>query len=70
MTDSRLFCRLFTRADDLLRPSQLLSHRVGSGSGPAGDTLLFEEADARYFLDVSTTKDGEWFTINCILPLV
>eukprot|EP00040_Diaphanoeca_grandis_P028263 m.163368 g.163368 ORF g.163368 m.163368 type:complete len:788 (-) comp31287_c0_seq1:64-2427(-) len=53
---------LYTRANRLMRPSKLLLHTIGTSS--SRDRTIFEELDERFFLDVSQTKDGKYFTIN------
>ena len=53
---------VWTRASAEWRPNKAYLHRLGSkaGSGP----LLYEEADASYWLSVSTTQDQRWILLT------
>ncbi len=46
---------LYTTADSAMRPYRLFAHRLGTPGST--DTLLFEEDDPAYNLDVSRSKD-------------
>src|SRR3984957_13196509 len=46
----------YVRADEANRPHQIWRHVLGIGA--AGDTLMFEEEDERFHLDVRRTKVG------------
>lgn len=48
----------FVRVDEAMRPYQLWRHRVGSD--PAGDVLVYEEPDERFYLGVGRTKDDRY----------
>jgi oligopeptidase B len=51
----------YVRLDDALRPYQLWRHELGTD--PAGDTLVFEEADRRFSLGTGRTRDGAFVLI-------
>jgi oligopeptidase B len=53
---------LYARPDDQMRPYQIWRHRLGSP--PAEDVLVYEEADERFYLDVSATRSEEWVVIT------
>jgi len=46
---------LYITADHTMRPYRLYLHRIGTD--PSRDTLLFEEVDASYNLDIARSKD-------------
>lgn len=46
------------RVDEAMRPYQLWRHRVGTD--PAGDVLVHEEPDERFYLGVGRTKDDRY----------
>jgi oligopeptidase B len=46
----------YVRADEANRPHQIWRHVLGTD--PATDTLMFEERDERFHLEVRRTKDG------------
>jgi oligopeptidase B len=46
----------YVRADEANRPHQIWRHRLGTD--PQTDTLMFEERDERFHLEVRRTKDG------------
>jgi oligopeptidase B len=48
----------FVRVDEAMRPHQLWRHRVGTD--PAGDVLVYQEPDERYYLGVGRTKDDRY----------
>jgi oligopeptidase B len=48
----------FVRVDEAMRPHQLWRHRVGTD--PAGDVLVYQESDERYYLGVGRTKDDRY----------
>lgn len=52
-TDNRTF--FYVRPDAAMRPYQLWRHRLGTPA--SADTLVYEEADERFFLTVEVTKD-------------
>jgi oligopeptidase B len=45
----------YTRPDASMRPYQIWRHALGTATG--GDVCVWEEADERFFLTVSSTKD-------------
>ena len=51
------------RVDEVMRPHQMWRHRVGTD--PAGDVLVYEEPDERFYLGVGRTKDDRF--ILCAL---
>ncbi|XP_072173313.1 prolyl endopeptidase-like [Diadema setosum] len=53
---------LYTTADSLWS-HQVWCHQIGSST--ADDHLIFEETDARFFVDLSHTKDRRFAAINC-----
>ena len=52
---------LYTSVDERGRPSAVHLHCAGSDGT---DTELFEEADGGRLVDVASSKDGSWLTIN------
>ena len=52
----------YTRLDDAWRPYQLWRHRVGGD--PADDVLVHEEADERFWMGVSSSRDERWLLIG------
>ena len=52
----------YVRVDEAMRPYQLWRHRVGSD--PAADTLVYEEADDRFYLGVGRTKDDRYVLLG------
>lgn len=54
---------LYTQPNHLLRPHRLFLRNLNDFA-ESNDRLLFEENDERYFLDVSTTKNDQYLTIN------
>jgi oligopeptidase B len=52
----------FVRVDEAMRPFQLWRHRVGTD--PAGDSLVFEEPDDRFYLGVGRTKDDRYVLLG------
>lgn len=53
----------YTRLDDNHRPSRVFRHRLGTS--PDEDELIYEEADAGFFVGVSKTQSGRFLVINC-----
>lgn len=52
----------YTRPDATMRPFQVWAHRLGEPT--EGDRLVFSESDERYFVGVTTTKDGAYVVIT------
>jgi oligopeptidase B len=52
----------YVRLDENHRPSKLFRHEVGSD--PASDVLVYEEADAGFFMGVGKTQSGRFITID------
>jgi oligopeptidase B len=52
----------YVRVDEAMRPYQLWRHRVGTD--PAGDALVYEEADDHYYLGVGRTKDDRYILLG------
>ncbi|CAN6447927.1 unnamed protein product [Victoria cruziana] len=52
---------MYTVVDETRRPYRVLYTTMGSNNV---DTLLFEENDANYCVDITSTKDGKFITIN------
>lgn len=52
----------YTEPDRLKRPSKIYRHTIGTPRSQ--DTLIFEEADDQFFLDIARTKDRRYMTIN------
>jgi oligopeptidase B len=50
------------RVDAAMRPYQLWRHRVGAE--PAGDVLVYEEPDERFYLGVGRTKDDQFVLLG------
>ncbi|MGP8008097.1 MAG: S9 family peptidase, partial [Acidimicrobiales bacterium] len=50
------------RVDAAMRPYQLWRHRVGAE--PAGDVLVYEEPDERFYLGVGRTKDDRFVLLG------
>ncbi len=70
----------YVRLDEAQRPFQLWRHRLGAD--PAGDVLVYEEADRRFSLGAGSTRDGalvlvglhstntsEWRSVPTATPL-
>jgi oligopeptidase B len=51
----------YVRLDEAMRPYQLWRHELGTD--PAGDSLIFEEADRRFSLGTGRTRDGAFVLI-------
>jgi len=51
----------YVRLDEAMRPYQLWRHRLGTD--PAGDTLVYEEADRRFSLGTGQTRNGAFVLI-------
>lgn len=58
--DSRTL--FYTVLDETRRPCRLLRHRVGTS--PAHDALVYFEADASFFLDVSRTRSRRYLLLD------
>jgi oligopeptidase B len=52
----------YVRVDESMRPFQLWRHRVGTD--PAGDVLVHEEADDRFYLGVGRTRDDRFILVG------
>ncbi len=52
----------YVRFDEALRPYQLWRHQLGAD--PAGDTLIYEEADRRFNLGVGLSRDNAFIFIG------
>ncbi|KAF9121363.1 hypothetical protein BGW39_010581, partial [Mortierella sp. 14UC] len=52
----------YTKSTDVLRPYQVWAHQVGTGQ--EHDVLVFQEDDDSIFVDVGSTKDQKFVTIN------
>ena len=52
----------YVRMDEAQRPFQLWRHRLGTD--PAGDVLVFEEADRRFSLGTGSTRDTAFVLIG------
>lgn len=48
--------------DEVMRPHQIWRHEIGTPA--TDDVLVHEEADERYYLDVSLTRSGRWLVIS------
>ncbi|MGA9276690.1 S9 family peptidase [Ilumatobacter sp.] len=57
---SRLF---YVRADDQERPFQVWRHEIGRPA--ADDTLVFQEDDERFFVEIGETRSDTWIVIHC-----
>lgn len=53
----------YTRLDDNHRPSKVFRHDLGSDA--ADDALIYEEADAGFFIGVDKTQSGRFLLISC-----
>ena len=56
----------YVRVDEAMRPYQLWRHRVGGDQ--AADTLVYEEADDRFYLGVGRTKDDRYVLLGPATP--
>ncbi|SAM00587.1 hypothetical protein [Absidia glauca] len=52
----------YTMADTQLRPCQVFAHRLGTDQ--TEDRLVYEESDGTAFVDITSTKDSKYITIN------
>ena len=52
----------YVRLDEAQRPYQLWRHRLGTD--PAGDVLVFEEADRRFSLGTGSTRDAAFVLVG------
>ncbi|KAG0367334.1 hypothetical protein BGZ54_004056 [Gamsiella multidivaricata] len=52
----------YTKSTDVLRPYQIWAHQVGTPQ--ESDVLIFQEDDDSIFVDVGSTKDHRFVTIN------
>jgi oligopeptidase B len=51
----------YTRVDDAWRPHQVWRHEVGTDA--AGDVLVHEESDERFYIGVGASRDDRWVII-------
>ncbi len=58
--DSKSF--FYTRPDDAMRPYQLWRHEIGKPGGD--DTLVFQEDDERFFLEVDASRSEDWIFVT------
>lgn len=52
----------YTIADKNQRPYRVLCTKLGSDN--TDDALIFNESDSSYCVDITTTKDGKFITVN------
>lgn len=52
----------YTKLDETMRPYRLWRHRLGDD--PASDTLVYEEADLAYHLDISVTRSERYLLLE------
>ena len=52
----------YTRVDEDYRPNRVYRHRLGTD--PAGDALVFEETDKRFWVSIGTTRSGAYVIIE------
>lgn len=52
----------YTTLDETLRPYRLWRHRLGDD--PASDTLVYEEADLAFHIDISTTRSEGYLLLE------
>lgn len=52
----------YTRVDDAWRPYQVWRHTLGAAC--ADDVLVYEEADASYWLGIGGTHDDRWLIVS------
>ena len=52
---------LYVELNDQLRPFRVRAHRLGED--PAGDAVLYEEADPAYFVSIGKTRSRFWLLI-------
>ncbi|KAG2218836.1 hypothetical protein INT45_007603 [Circinella minor] len=57
--DSTVF---YTVPNEQLRPHKVYAHRLGTDQ--ADDILIYEEPDETVFVDITSTKDSKYVTIN------
>ncbi len=60
--DNRTF--FYVRPDHAMRPWQVWRHHLGAGSG-ADDTLVFQEDDERFFVEVGLSRSQRAVVIHC-----
>ncbi len=53
----------YVRADDQERPFQVWRHEIGRAAGD--DTLVFQEDDERFFVEIGETRSDAWILIHC-----
>ena len=53
---------LYVRPDDAMRPFQVWRHTIGTPS--AGDALVYQEDDERYFVSVDRSRSGRVLVIT------
>ncbi len=59
----------YVRSDDQERPFQVWRHRIGDTENAGdtendADTLVFEETDERFFVEIGETRSDEWIVIH------
>ncbi len=52
----------YTRPDETQRPCEVWRHRVGLD--PSSDERLFREEDGRFWLDLRSSRSGEWIVVH------
>jgi oligopeptidase B len=52
---------LYVELNDQLRPFRVRAHRLGED--PAGDIMLYEEADPAFFVSIGKTRSRDWLVI-------
>jgi len=52
----------YVRLDESMRPHQLWRHHLGTD--PAGDVLVYEEADRRFYLGTGLTRDEAYVLVS------
>jgi len=60
--DSKSF--FYVERDDNQRPKRVKRHRLGAD--PSADTIVYEESDDGYFLQVSKSQDGAYIFISSV----
>ncbi len=53
----------YTRVNEAWRPFQVWRHEVGTDA--AGDSLVFEDPDERFWVGVGASRDDRWVVIQC-----
>ncbi len=52
----------YLKPDDQMRPSKLYRHKVGTNTNE--DTLVYEESDESFYLNVSVSKSNAWIILD------